>query len=273
MTAFVRFSQRKDLQYFRAGSPGTVGRRRQRIHPLHRSERLGRLHLGREFRPRSSKRGSGSRTFLPEKSRRTWAGPVFSRLFGIQGLPTTPNLTGGFNTQTISGFATSLGRQTSNPQFQNPTSFDPKLNFSKIIGRHSLKTGYEYLDHSHRGSGRESAVRAGHVQRAIQQAHVRAIGPGRRAAPSHPIRPATISPISFSACRAASTWAAILSSNLRQHVHALYVQDDWRVTPKLTVNLGLRWEFATPLYGSRQQLVELRPDHRHDDSGHRRQPV
>ena len=27
----------------------------------------------------------------------------------------------------------------------------------------------------------------------------------------------------------------------------LYVQDDWRVTPKLTVNVGLRWEFATPL--------------------------
>ena len=35
--------------------------------------------------------------------------------------------------------------------------------------------------------------------------------------------------------------------NLRQYVHSLYVQDDWRVTPKLTLNLGLRWDFATPL--------------------------
>ena len=35
-------------------------------------------------------------------------------------------------------------------------------------------------------------------------------------------------------------------TNLRQHVNSLYVQDDWRVTPKLTVNLGLRWEFSTP---------------------------
>ena len=39
-----------------------------------------------------------------------------------------------------------------------------------------------------------------------------------------------------------------LVTNLRQHVNSLYVQDDWRVTPKLTVNLGLRWEFATPVW-------------------------
>ncbi len=32
-----------------------------------------------------------------------------------------------------------------------------------------------------------------------------------------------------------------------QHFYSVYVQDDWRVTPRLTVNLGLRWDYETPV--------------------------
>lgn len=33
----------------------------------------------------------------------------------------------------------------------------------------------------------------------------------------------------------------------RDYYWGIYVQDDWKVSPKLTVNLGLRWEYESPL--------------------------
>jgi len=36
------------------------------------------------------------------------------------------------------------------------------------------------------------------------------------------------------------------SSFYSQHYAAFYFQDDWRVTPKLTLNLGMRWDYERP---------------------------
>ncbi len=37
------------------------------------------------------------------------------------------------------------------------------------------------------------------------------------------------------------------STNVAVHYYAGYVQDDWRITPKFTANLGLRYEFQPPM--------------------------
>jgi hypothetical protein len=168
------------------------------------------------------------------------------QLYGIPGLPTSPNLTGGLNSQNISGFS-QLGRQTSNPQFQNPTSFDPKLNYSMIKGRHAIKFGYEVV---------------------IIRTEVLDINPlygadnyaGQFSKPTCAVlgQPSGCSiPSDATSYDLADFYFGLPSSiqlgnnlvtNLRQHVHSLYVQDDFRVNSKLTLNLGLRWEFATPIY-------------------------
>ena len=42
--------------------------------------------------------------------------------------------------------------------------------------------------------------------------------------------------------------------HFRQHTYAAYVQDDYRVSPTLTLNLGLRWEFNGPQFDPKNQL-------------------
>ena len=44
---------------------------------------------------------------------------------------------------------------------------------------------------------------------------------------------------------------------LRQSVAAIYATDDWRLTPQLTVNIGARWEYGSPVNEIKNRLVNL----------------
>ena len=44
---------------------------------------------------------------------------------------------------------------------------------------------------------------------------------------------------------------------LRQNVFAGYAQDDWRISPRLTLNLGVRYEYASPYTEARNKLLNL----------------
>ena len=61
----------------------------------------------------------------------------------IPGLPSNAVVAGGLPSIGITGFS-GFGRQSTNPQWQDPALLDPKVNFTWIKGKHSLKFGYEY---------------------------------------------------------------------------------------------------------------------------------
>jgi hypothetical protein len=153
--------------------------------------------------------------------------------YGITGLPTDPRVSGGLPTQ-ITTVHSDLGRQATNPQWQYPTVYNPKVNYTWIAGRQSLKTGYEFQ----------------HIQTEVQD-----VNPlyGRDTYNGQFTRPAgvaakTIYNLSDFMFGLRSNYALsnILVANLRQNMHFLYLQDDFRANDQLTLNLGVRYEYATP---------------------------
>ena len=169
-------------------------------------------------------------------------------LFGIPGLPTDPRFAGGLTNQNVTGW-TSWGRQNSNPQFQNPFVINGRVNFTRLMGRHSLKTGYEYqainteIDDFNPKYGNDSY--GGQFSRPTTTAVA---------------DPATYNLADFM-FGARSSYGLVnpFIANLRQRMHFAYVQDDFRVNDKLTLNLGLRYEYGTPQWEKDNFLTSFDP--------------
>jgi hypothetical protein len=168
----------------------------------------------------------------------------------IPGLPTTnPVVAGGLPSIGITGF-TGFGRQSTNPQWQDPALMDPKVNYTWVKGNHTLKFGYEYE----------------HVWMAVNDNNP-LYGSFTYGGGYSVCTPATSGACATnsSGLPAATTavsdtyWADFLfgltnqyslanfyEAHLTRNMHNIYAQDDWKALPNLTLNIGLRWEYASP---------------------------
>ena len=166
--------------------------------------------------------------------------------FNIPNAPSDPRYTGGIYRQAVSGY-TAFGVQNSNPQFQNPDVLNPKVNYSKIAGKHSLKAGYEYqavnteIDDFAPKYGTDNY--AGRFSQAPNTAanNVQFLADFLFGARSH---------------YELATPAIV---HYQQRMHFFYLQDDFKVTRKLTLNIGTRYEFATPQWERDYRLSNFDP--------------
>ncbi len=172
--------------------------------------------------------------------------------FSFPGLPTDPIVAGGIPGISISGGISALGRQTTNPQFQNPAIMNPKINYSWVIRNHSLKAGYEYQ----------------HIWMAVQDTNPLYGGFTFAGGYSRPYTngktTATATSDNYFAdflwgASSAYSLSSYFVAHLRNQSHFGYVQDDWKISPKLTLNIGLRYEYTTPYYEQKNQQANFNP--------------
>jgi hypothetical protein len=256
MTAFLRFSQRKDLPYYAPDIPGpSGGSGNGYIHAIQQQAAAGYTWT---LTPTSLIEARfGFDHILAGKTPPYLGGPSMEDLYGISGLPTSSSLTGGLNSQSISGFS-QLGRQTSNPQFQNPTSFNPKLNYSVVKGRHSFKAGYEFVAIRTEVLDVNPLYGADTYAGQFSKPTCAELGQASGCAITSDSTSYNLADFIFGLPSTIQLGNPFVS-NMRQHVTSLYFQDDYRVTPKLTLNLGLRWEYATPVWDRDNNLTNFDP--------------
>ena len=173
----------------------------------------------------------------------------------IPGLPTNAVVAGGLPSTSVSGGFSAFGRQSTNPQWQYPSLLDPKVNFSWVKGKHSLKFGYEYE----------------HIWMQVQDSNPLfgsfTYGKG------YSVCPASAGAACNNPTAAADTyWADLIfgttnayalatyfRAHLLQSMDSVYAQDDWKVSPKLTLNLGVRWEYGSPYSEANNNLSNFDP--------------
>lgn len=178
-----------------------------------------------------------------------------SLMTGIPGLPTDPTVVRSLNVQSVNNFS-QFGNQGSNPQFQNPYVYNPKVNYTWIHGRNTVKVGYEYqaifttIDDFNPVYGQDT-YNGGFSYTGASASTLSAADTGTKEA-------VALADFLFGA-RNSYQLNNFVIVHLNQRMHYLYGQDDIRVNSRLTVNVGLRYELVTPQWESGNLLANFDP--------------
>ncbi len=256
MTSFIRFSQHKDVTYQAPDISGPSGGANNGY--IHALQQQGAAGYTWTVTPTSFFEARlGINLIQAGKNPPYLGGPSLQDLYGITGLPTASNITGGLNTQSISGF-NAFGRQSTNPQYQDPTTINPKFNYALIRGRHSLKFGYEFTDIWTEVLDINPLYGSNTYAGGFSKPTCAQLGQAAGCTVASDSTTYNLADFMFGLPSSIGLGNYFVTKQ-RQYVHSLYAQDDYRVNSKLTVNIGLRYEFATPIWEANNNWTNFDP--------------
>ncbi len=171
--------------------------------------------------------------------------------WNIQGPDRIP-LFYGYPTFNISRFG-SFGDPANGPYVTDNTIFQFTDNFSWTKGNHNFKFGGEFR-RTHFNIAGNDVARGRFSFTGVYSQRV-----GQTALEAHSLADFMLGLMSNSEGQ-----TGFVVSNLRNYHMALYFQDQWKVTPKLTINYGLRYELEPGFHDTLDRLTVL--DFRWDNS-------
>ena len=169
---------------------------------------------------------------------------------GIPGLPTDKTVLRRLSNESVKNFST-WGAQTSNPQFQNPFVVNPKVNYSVLKDRHSMKIGWEFLSINTEVDDFNPVYGGETFNQGFSQNGGGTTDTGAGLA-------AYLTDF-LTGARDSYQLNNFRIVNYHQNMDYFYFQDDWKLLPTLTVNMGLRYELVTPQFVDGDHLANFDP--------------
>ncbi|HXG85074.1 MAG TPA: TonB-dependent receptor [Pyrinomonadaceae bacterium] len=174
----------------------------------------------------------------------------------IPGIPDNETVQGGVPAILISGFGPRLGSADFHPKFQRSQQYQFTNTLSMTRGVHTFRFGtdiiapvkLDYLDVPNtRGNlqfdGSYTGLAGGGTLRLANGTTNASTGN-------------SVADFLVGTARTASL-ADTVVVNQRRHMYSFFGQDDWKVTPRLTLNLGLRYDFGSPAFEVNNRMANL----------------
>ncbi len=154
------------------------------------------------------------------------------KLIGLKNAPSDPGVCGGIPVINLANVnARRIGRTTSVPQFQTPRSTNIRSSLATIRGAHAVKFGGEFL-------GAQTGIRD--VSALLGNFDFT----GRFSGQNGTFQGAVADLLLGFPTRYREDSNTVF--NLWQKMYFFFVQDDWNAARNLTLNVGVRYEYATP---------------------------